>query len=123
MKTFLGLLLLSVLLISGSSLECDTCMAQANDCTGKKQPCSSGQDRCLDALTVFTMDAPSPSKITSRVKSCFTKIECEKLKPGSSVNFGMVGAVLKNIECSRAPVISGSFFLALSSFLFLKLLW
>ncbi|XP_060114016.1 phospholipase A2 inhibitor and Ly6/PLAUR domain-containing protein-like [Heteronotia binoei] len=119
MKALLGLLLLSVLLTSGYSLECETCMAQAETCSGKKQTCSSGQDACLSAVTEISVGV---AKVTSAFKSCFAKASCKDLKIGSSASFGGAESIIKKVECSRAPVSSGSFFLALSSLLFLKLL-
>ncbi|XP_015283840.1 PREDICTED: phospholipase A2 inhibitor subunit gamma B-like [Gekko japonicus] len=120
MKALLGLLLLSVLLTSGYSLECETCSGQGTTCTGRKVTCSANEDTCLNAVTEVSAGAV---KISTVMKSCFVKEGCDQLKPGSTATFGGAGALIKTAECSRAPVSSGSFLLALSSLLFLKFLW
>ncbi|KAL8219572.1 UNVERIFIED_CONTAM: hypothetical protein K2H54_027439 [Gekko kuhli] len=120
MKALLGLLLLAVLLTSGYCLECEMCAGQGTTCNGRKVTCSSSEDACLNAVTEVVVGATT---LTNVMKSCFAKEACNKLKPGSPGAFAGAGALIKNIECSRAPVSSGSFLLALSSLLFLKLLW
>ncbi|XP_054854722.1 phospholipase A2 inhibitor and Ly6/PLAUR domain-containing protein-like [Eublepharis macularius] len=119
MKAFLGIFVLSVLLTLGSSLECETCVGQGTTCSGKKQTCPSGQDGCIVAVTELTAGS---AKVASIMKGCYEKAACKELKPGASASFGGAGASIKTVECSKAPVSSGSFLLALSGLLLLKLL-
>ncbi|XP_054854656.1 phospholipase A2 inhibitor and Ly6/PLAUR domain-containing protein-like [Eublepharis macularius] len=119
MKALLGIFLLSVLLTSGSSLECETCVGQGTTCSGEKQTCPSSQDGCMTAVTELSVGS---AKVASIVKGCFGKAACKELKPGASASFATPGSTIKTVECSKAPVSSGSFLLALSGLLLLKLL-
>ncbi|XP_048357023.1 phospholipase A2 inhibitor PIP-like [Sphaerodactylus townsendi] len=101
MKTFLGLLLVSVLLATGDSLECETCFGQGDSCTGQKQLCSPDLNTCQTLLFETTV-APGEQKFPSIVKSCSSEAGCELLKLGTTYNFPGTMTVIKEVIC-KAP--------------------
>ncbi|KAL8220103.1 UNVERIFIED_CONTAM: hypothetical protein K2H54_038597 [Gekko kuhli] len=123
MKTLLGLILFSVLLAPGASLKCATCMAVGDSCTGTPKWCGHGEDACVSIwMRVTTQGIP----VDTITKKCIAKSACADLKSGIEKvvqQMGGVDAVVRKVECSKAPAAtSGSLLLALSGLLLLKLL-
>ncbi|XP_077788712.1 phospholipase A2 inhibitor CgMIP-I-like isoform X2 [Podarcis muralis] len=60
MPALLGLLVFSVLLTPGDSLECETCTGPGLNCTGTMVNCSAAEDRCAVAVVEVTVaDGPN----------------------------------------------------------------
>ncbi|XP_054854698.1 testis-expressed protein 101-like [Eublepharis macularius] len=122
MQTLLGLIVLSVLLTPGSSLHCATCTAIGNNCTGTIEKCKHGEDACVSVWMEITTQGITLDTI---VKRCTIKSACADLKSGieSAIQqFADTKAVVKEVECSKAPSSSGSLLLALFGWLLLKML-
>ncbi|XP_048356013.1 phospholipase A2 inhibitor gamma subunit B-like [Sphaerodactylus townsendi] len=119
MKDLLRLFLFSLLFMEGASLECETCTSQTTSCSGKRQMCLPSQDTCITWMTESTK---GNVLAVSTTKACSTQDKCEVLKHGVAGWSGKSKTIVKNVQCSKASVSYGSFFLALSGFLLLKLL-
>ncbi|XP_054855020.1 phospholipase A2 inhibitor NAI-like [Eublepharis macularius] len=117
MQALFGLCLLSGLLTTGISLECETCVGPGDSCSGKNETCPSG----LDACGTFVIEASQGGQtVTAISKTCTTKDTCAQLKPGASLSIGDVTGTIKQAVCDKALPTSASVLLALSGFLLLK---
>ncbi|XP_058051907.1 phospholipase A2 inhibitor LNF1-like [Ahaetulla prasina] len=126
MQLLLGLFVFSVLLTAGNSLSCELCSSQGLDCSGSKQECAFDNPVCMKLTTEISVGL---EKVQSTVKSCSPKDACKLLeeqkgKTSSSQIPGVpLGAVLKEVTCSKAPPSFASFFPAFLGLLLMKLLF
>ncbi|XP_034293823.1 phospholipase A2 inhibitor LNF1-like [Pantherophis guttatus] len=126
MQLLLGLFFFSVLLTTGNSLSCEICNAQSSDCSGSKQECGFDNAVCMKMTTELNVGS---QKVQNTMKSCSPKDGCklfeeQKGKASSSQVPGIpVGAVIKEVICSKAPPSFASFFPAFLGLLLMKLLF
>ncbi|XP_058052030.1 myosin light chain kinase, smooth muscle-like [Ahaetulla prasina] len=95
MQALVGLFCFSLLLATGTCLECEYCSAFKEDCTGKLQLCGEGQDTCATILTETIIGKANSFTV---VKSCYQTSKCVGSKQGNS--FIKVNV---NIKCSSSP--------------------
>uniref|UniRef100_A0A182C6F2 Gamma type PLA2 inhibitor n=1 Tax=Phalotris mertensi TaxID=1260334 RepID=A0A182C6F2_9SAUR len=125
-QLLLGLFFFSVLLATGNSLSCETCVSHSSDCSGSKVDCASKQDTCMTVTAESTLGA---QKSQSTMKSCSTKDVCksfEDLKGKAStspISNIPVGSLIKQVVCSKASPAFASFFPAFLGLLLMKLLF
>ncbi|XP_015746671.1 uncharacterized protein LOC107326682 [Python bivittatus] len=96
MQPLVGLFCFSWLLATGSCLECESCTAFNEDCTGKLELCSEDQDTCATIVTETIMGKRTSFGI---VKSCYQSSKCL----GSNTQYPFL-KVNVNIECSSSQV-------------------
>ncbi|XP_003222865.1 phospholipase A2 inhibitor gamma subunit B [Anolis carolinensis] len=126
MKAFLGLFLFSVFLATGAGLQCETCVASGDNCSGKKETCPSNSDACHHIVTEMKTGGLD---VKTTLKGCGQKSECQRLrgevgKVVSAQVMGLqAGSVVKSVVCSKASTTSASLLLALSGLLLMKSLF
>ncbi|CAI5781117.1 phospholipase A2 inhibitor subunit gamma B-like [Podarcis lilfordi] len=105
MPVLLGLLLFSMLLTPGDSLECETCIATSSNCSGKMMTCSANEDTCAVSLTESKADQIS---VQSIAKGCSSTKACGQ--GPYSINLGKmftsrgVAVCCKGANCSSISV-------------------
>ncbi|XP_053124350.1 phospholipase A2 inhibitor NAI-like [Hemicordylus capensis] len=83
MPALLGLFLFSVLLRTGTSLECEVCSGFGSSCTGSMETCYAGQDTCVITLSENSLAGEKLQMVT---KACGYSYECKM--PAIYQNFG-----------------------------------
>ncbi|XP_033014121.1 phospholipase A2 inhibitor subunit gamma B-like [Lacerta agilis] len=93
METPLSICFLSIFIVTGASLECETCAGVGNTCTGPMETCSPGFDMCAVSLSEVRvgMRIDSVMKHCAQSKSCNDGI--------SIINLGKAGAILSQVFC------------------------
>ncbi|XP_062996521.1 phospholipase A2 inhibitor gamma subunit B-like [Elgaria multicarinata webbii] len=115
MQALLGLMVFSVLLARGASLQCEICsQVGSTACNSPKKNCPSGADTCITMVTEI-------GPVTTFSKSCGIKADCEKMKKQMG-KVGTPGDTITKLECSKAPPQMASLLLALSGLLMMKML-
>ncbi|KAH0631422.1 hypothetical protein JD844_005745 [Phrynosoma platyrhinos] len=110
----------------GAGLQCETCSAMGDTCSGSMATCPSNTDACMSMVAANKMGGVE-MKIT--VKSCFMMSQCRKFegdmgKTVTSQVMGIqVGALIKDVQCNKAPICSASLLLILSGLLLMKFLF
>ncbi|CAI5781109.1 phospholipase A2 inhibitor and Ly6 PLAUR domain-containing B-like isoform X1 [Podarcis lilfordi] len=93
METPLPICFLSIFIVTGASLECETCAGAGNTCNGPMETCSPGFDMCAVTLS----EARLGMKMNSVVKHCAQSKSCND---GTSIiNFGKTGEMLSQVFC------------------------
>ncbi|KAJ7304090.1 hypothetical protein JRQ81_011614 [Phrynocephalus forsythii] len=118
MKTFLGLVLVSVLLRTGASLQCETCIGINKSCNGPQTTCEGGLDACATITSEVTIRGVTGFSV---VKSCYAKSHCSSPPPSVDLSEGTTNT---KIECTSgaAPPMASILPLAFSGLLLMKLL-
>ncbi|KAK9394466.1 phospholipase A2 inhibitor subunit gamma B [Crotalus adamanteus] len=127
MQLLLGLFFFSVLLTTGSSIQCPYCIAVNGYCSGLKEECPNGTDACM----TYSLQHKEKKEIYANFETCATKKLCKTMedmieKPISAIG-GIPGfsgeAIIKKVGCSKAPPSFASFFPAFLGLLLMKLLF
>ena len=118
MKTFLGLVLVSVLLRTGASLQCETCFGVNKSCNGPQKTCEYGLDACATITSEVTIGGVIGFSV---VKSCYAKSQCSSPPPNVELSEGTVNT---KVECTSgaAPPMASTLLLAFSGLVLMKLL-
>nr|XP_034976719.1 phospholipase A2 inhibitor 25 kDa subunit-like [Zootoca vivipara] len=105
MPVLLGLLLLSVLLTPGDSLECETCVGTGASCNGKKMSCSANEDTCAVSLTESKVDQVSTQTI---FKGCSSTKACGQglysINLGKMMTTRGMAVCCKDADCTSVSV-------------------
>ncbi|ETE58602.1 hypothetical protein L345_15675, partial [Ophiophagus hannah] len=108
------------------ALMCEICTSPNSDCTGSKQECTVDDATCMTLMTEVNL---GNQKMTNTAKSCTTKDACKlfedmkgKATTQQSPNVP-VGAIIKQVICSKAPSSFASFFPVVLGLLLMKLLF
>nr|XP_034973504.1 uncharacterized protein LOC118086226 [Zootoca vivipara] len=94
METPLSICFLSIFIVTGASLECETCLGVGETCNGPMVTCSPGLDMCAVSLSEVRMGTHSQSSI---VKECVPFKSCND--GTTTINFGKTGAILSQVFC------------------------
>ncbi|XP_039174696.1 phospholipase A2 inhibitor subunit gamma B-like [Crotalus tigris] len=127
MQLLLGLFFFSVLLTTGSSLQCSYCTVVNGYCSGVKQECPNGTDAC----TTYSLQSKGDKQIYANFETCTTKKDCKKMEDLVGKTLlenvapirGFEGFIVKEVVCSKAPPLFASFFPAFLGLLLMKLLF
>ncbi|XP_060131630.1 phospholipase A2 inhibitor NAI-like [Zootoca vivipara] len=118
MQLLLGLLFCSLLLTTGSSLQCEVCSAIGKTCSSDKVDCPAGEDTC--ATYLYAPSAPNISITTFR-KLCLTEAGCRNATKQIGEVFEDKGRLIK-VGCNKASEGAPFVLLALSGLLLMKVL-
>ncbi|XP_044290881.1 phospholipase A2 inhibitor NAI-like [Varanus komodoensis] len=94
MHSLLGLFLFSVLLKTGTSLECEVCSGFGSSCTGVTQTCAAGQDTCA---TILSENSLTGEKMITSVKACEYSAACHV--PPTHMTLGQGKSVRSSVTC------------------------
>ncbi|KAJ6663546.1 hypothetical protein lerEdw1_009625 [Lerista edwardsae] len=94
MRVLLEVFLFSVLLRTGTCLECEVCSAIGSTCTGSMETCDVGQDTCA---AIFSENSLAGMPIQTVVKSCEASSACSSSLP--YMNFGHGKYVRTSMSC------------------------
>ncbi|KAG8143426.1 putative Gamma type PLA2 inhibitor protein [Naja naja] len=113
-------------------MKCEYCISTTSNCSGSKQVCSGRNAVCMTLITEITASVKTPASM----KRCSTMDDCKhyenlrgKILSGLPLNITdnfaglLVGSVIKDVTCSKAPSSFASFFPAFLGCLLMKLLF
>ncbi|KAG8143425.1 putative Gamma type PLA2 inhibitor protein [Naja naja] len=121
MQLLLGLFFFSILLTTGSSMQCEIC--ENGSCSGTKVECPPETHVCM---SVVFNNKENTAQIT--MKGCSPKDACKLFEdligkePSTIIPDTPVGVVITEATCSKAPPSFASFFPAVLGLLLMKLL-
>nr|XP_034976725.1 phospholipase A2 inhibitor and Ly6/PLAUR domain-containing protein-like [Zootoca vivipara] len=118
MQALLGLLFFSLLLATGTSLQCEICTAIGGTCSSDNVECGSGIDTC--AVLQYESTPPTVN-VSQIIKSCLQKAACEEIQKKVGASDAKLGKLTK-VECNKAPGAAASLLLAFFSLLLMKIL-
>ncbi|CAI5781127.1 phospholipase A2 inhibitor subunit gamma B-like [Podarcis lilfordi] len=118
MKPLLGPFFCSLLLTTGTSLQCEVCGAIGKTCSSDKVDCPAGEDTCA---TYSYAPSPPNINITTFRKLCLTEAGCRNATKDIGKVFENVGLLIK-VECNKASEAAPFVFLTLSGLLLMKIL-
>ncbi|XP_034976724.1 phospholipase A2 inhibitor NAI-like [Zootoca vivipara] len=94
MQALLGFFLFSVLIQTGTSLECEVCSGLGSSCAGRMENCDAGQDTCVIAFTETSLGEATTQSVS---KSCASSSVCNS--PPTYMNFGQGKYIRSHITC------------------------
>ncbi|KAK9394486.1 phospholipase A2 inhibitor subunit gamma B-like [Crotalus adamanteus] len=128
MQLLLGLCFFSVLLTTGSSVQCSHCISVYVPCSGAKEECPAGADVCMN----FSLQHKENKQIHANFETCAPKKYCKKVedligKPSPEIMAAIPGfpgdVTIKEVICSKASPSFALFFPAFLGLLLMKLLF
>ncbi|XP_039174689.1 phospholipase A2 inhibitor subunit gamma B-like [Crotalus tigris] len=127
MQLLLGLFFFSILLTTGSSIQCSYCFVINGYCSGGKQECPAGSDVCM----TYSLQSKGDKQIHANFEACTTKKDCKKMEDLKGKPFLDMAtipdfpgeAIIKEVVCSKAPPSFAFFFSAFPGLLLMKLLF